>query len=109
MVMNKVYMLLDFLFVRFLEAKVLLRDLLSFCFTSQSLLVPSKSFLLNRAVRPRPVKEMRWLTGITGYTLMRILRQSWLVVKVLPFSSLIKKFNHLALPKNSMKICKTLK
>ena len=32
MVMNKVYLLLDFLFVRFLEAKVLLRDLLSFLF-----------------------------------------------------------------------------
>ena len=86
-----------------------LRDLLSFYFISQSLLVPSKSFLLNRAVRSRPVKEMRWLTGITGYTLMEMLRQSWLAVKVRPFSLLIKKkFNLLAPEKNIIKICKTL-
>ena len=69
-----------------LEAQLLLRDLLSFCFTLQSRLAPSKSSLLNRAVRSRPVKETRWLTGITGYTLKGMLRQYWFVVKVRPFS-----------------------
>ena len=49
---------------------------------TQSLLVPFKSSLLNRAVRSRPVKEMVWLTGITGYTLMGMTRPSWLAVKV---------------------------
>ena len=53
-----------------------------FFFITQSLLAPFKSFLLNRAVRSRSVKEMRWLTGITGYTLMGMVRQFWLAVKV---------------------------
>ena len=58
--------------------------------TMQPLLVPFKSFLLNRAVRSRPVKEMRWLTAITGYTLMGMVRQSWLAVKVRPFGLSIR-------------------
>ena len=61
-----------------------------FFFITQSLLVPFKSFLLNRAVRSRPAKEMRWLTGITGYSLMGMVRQSWLAVKVRPFGLSIK-------------------
>ena len=52
------------------------------CFISQFLLVLFRSFLLNLAVRSRPVKEMRWLMGITGYTLMGMVRQSWRAVKV---------------------------
>ena len=60
-----------------------------FFFFFKSLLVPFKSFLLNRAMRSRPVKEMRWLTGITGYPLMGMVRQSWLAVKVPCFSLLI--------------------
>ena len=55
----------------------------------QSLLAPFKNFLLNRAGRSRPVKEMRWLTGITGYTLMGMVRQSWLAVKVRHVSLLV--------------------
>ena len=34
--------------------------------------------------------NQRWLTGITGYTLMGMVRQSWLAVKVRPFSLSIK-------------------
>ena len=59
-------------------------------FFFKSLLVSFKSFLLNRAVRSKPVKEMRWLTGIPGYTLMRMVRHSWLAVKVPSFSLSIK-------------------
>ena len=61
-----------------------------FYFIWQSLLVRFKSFLLNRAVRSRPVKEMRWLTGIIGCTLMGMIRQSWLAVKLRLFFLLIK-------------------
>ena len=59
------------------------RSILSvFSLITQFLLAPLESFLLKRVARSRTVKEMRWLTGITGYTLMGMVRQSWLTVKV---------------------------
>lgn len=41
-----------------------------------------ESFQQNRAMRSQPAKEMRWLRGNTGYTLMGIVGSSRPTVKV---------------------------